>query len=449
MFKKAVLIFTLAVQVAYSQQTISGKMIPANDDYGWIALYQLKGAKQLFVESILIENGTFSFEIPEDTPSGMYRLRYKMDSGGTIDIIYTNENIELNFNPDNPFETLEVVTSEENKMYDSYLKKTNNLKAEIDRLQYASFSLKTAQEKEAYASLYQLKLKEFKNLQTTFEENSEGMLANHFIKANNKYYADSLIQKPQEYLNSEKKHYFDFIDFSDPALLNSSFISESVLNYVMYLSVSEDVEVQNALYQNAVNEVMHQLGDNTALKSEILTTLMYSFAQTENLVVLDYLVENYYKKLPEEAQNSEDLELILGMVKFAIGKKAPDFSWEEKGKSKSLYNLSDSETYVLVFWSTSCSHCVAEIPKLYEFTKDNTALHVIDIALEEDATEFNMYAEKFTAWTNVLGLEKWNNPIAKSYEIVSTPTYFILDADKNIIAKPESLEDVKLFFENE
>jgi thiol-disulfide isomerase/thioredoxin len=448
MLKKTILILILAMQVAYSQQTISGKMIPVSDDFGWIALYQLKGAKQLFVESVIIENGTFSFEIPENTPSGMYRLLYKLDSGGAIDIIYTNENIDLNFNAENPFETLEVLSSEENKIYVSYLKEINKLKAEIDKLQYSYFTLETAQEKEAYASLYQFKLNEFKNLQTEFEQNSEGMLASHFIKANNKYYAESLILTPQEYLNSEKKHYFDFIDFSDSELLNSAFISESVLNYVLYLSVSEDVEVQNALYKNAINEVMHQIGDNVVLKSEIITTLMYTFAKAENIIILDFIIADFYVKLPSEVQNHEDLYKILDLVKFAIGQKAPDFSWEENNETKSLYSLNDSEIYLLVFWSSSCSHCVDAIPKLYEFTKNNTAIHVIDIALEDSSTEFNKYAKKFTQWTNVLGLGKWENPIAKSYEIVSTPTYFILDTDKNIIAKPEFLEDVKMFFEN-
>jgi len=66
--------------------------------------------------------------------------------------------------------------------------------------------------------------------------------------------------------------------------------------------------------------------------------------------------------------------------------------------------------------------------------------------LETNSIEFNKYKEQFKNWSNVLGLQKWENRIARDYEIVSTPTYFILDANKKIISKPEELDDVKAFF---
>jgi thiol-disulfide isomerase/thioredoxin len=158
---------------------------------------------------------------------------------------------------------------------------------------------------------------------------------------------------------------------------------------------------------------MHQIGDNVVLKSEIITTLMYTFAKTENIIILDFIIENFYIKLPPSAQNLEDLYEILDMVKFAIGQSAPDFSWEENNEIKSLYAINDSETYLLVFWSSSCSHCIAEIPQLYEFTKNKSDLHVIDIALEDNATEFNVYAEKFKEWTSILGLENGKTQLQK------------------------------------
>ena len=90
-----------------------------------------------------------------------------------------------------------------------------------------------------------------------------------------------------------------------------------------------------------------------------------------------------------------------------------------------------------------------EIPILYEYTKDNSEIHVVAIALEDDEKEFNNYTLNSTNWTHILGLEKWENSIAEEYKITSTPSYFVLDATKKIISKPEFLEDVKLFLENE
>ena len=46
-------------------------------------------------------------------------------------------------------------------------------------------------------------------------------------------------------------------------------------------------------------------------------------------------------------------------------------------------------------------------------------------------------------WHHVLGLNKWENKTAKAYNINATPNYFILDANKKIIAKPIPLEELK------
>ena len=39
-------------------------------------------------------------------------------------------------------------------------------------------------------------------------------------------------------------------------------------------------------------------------------------------------------------------------------------------------------------------------------------------------------------WKNVMALGKWKSNEAISYDVNATPTYFILNKDKRIIAKP-------------
>jgi len=75
-------------------------------------------------------------------------------------------------------------------------------------------------------------------------------------------------------------------------------------------------------------------------------------------------------------------------------------------------------------------------------------MHVVAVALEDNKTDFEQFAAKLTSWTNILGLKKWENKMAKEYKINATPTYFILDKDKRIVSKPEHFEDVKAYFEN-
>lgn len=433
---------------ANSQNIVTGTMISENDELSWVALYQLTGSKQFFIKSTTLENGKFSIEIPENSPAGMYRLKYKMDNESYVDFIFTNENVNLQFNASNPSQTIEFFDSEENILFTNYITQTDEIRQQLNAIQYSFFKSQTEDEKNTAIKLYEILYFKYVESQKQFEENSNHLLANHFIKASKKYYTQNLFENPQEYLNSEKNHFFDFIDFSDNALINSTFISQHVLDYVFYLNFSDDAEVQNILYKNAINEVFENSIENIQLKKDILTNLLNAFAQNENLNMVDFIQENYYNTLPIAYKSDAEITNLFESLTLAIGRKAPDFSWEEKGIAKNLYDLKNAETFILVFWSTSCSHCIDEIPKLYDFTKNKTNTHVVGIALENDIVEFEKYNNLFEKWSNVLGLGKWENDIAQKYKIISTPTYFILDTHKNIIEKPELLEDVKVYFEN-
>lgn len=446
MLKKLLYVVLFISFTVQSQNFVKGKIEPVND-YSWVVLYQLKGAKQLYIKNTTIDNGEFSIEMPQNASKGMYRLLYSQDGNGYIDFIYNNEQVELKYNPEEPILSLAFVNSEENKIYNSYKSELAFRMQELDSVQLSYFKLTEESDKKIASAFYENSLSDFKNFQNKFEKKSEGTLANHFIKSSEKYYSNNLVKTPQQYLNSEKLHYFDFINFNDEVLSNSIFFSGKIIDYVFYLNGSDDVEVQNKLYMDSVQMVLNRI-ENSNLKSEMITTLLYTFSQIENTILIDFLIDKFYNNLPESVKNDAVIKEIQEKVKLAVGKTAPEFTWEERGTTKKLSSLREAENYIVVFWSTGCSHCLVEIPKLYEFIKDNKETKVIAIALENDELDFNHHTSKFKKWTNVLGLNKWQNEIARSYEITSTPTYFVLDKNKKIIAKPDYFEDVKSFFNN-
>lgn len=448
MLKKLLIAFLFISVVAQSQHSITGTVSPKNDLVTRVILYQLKGTKQVYISNSKIDNDQFKLEIPQGTAAGMYRLSFTPAVFGFVDFIFNQENIFLKFNPTDISNKVEFLTSEENKTYANYLVESLNLQQKLDSLQIVFFGLKDKKQDEITIDLYDKNLNLYTKTQSQFEEKTEGKLANHFIKASRKYFAPTLFVSPQEYLNSVKQHYFDFINFENSDLKNATFFSEKAIEYVFYLNVSDDFQVQNALYKNAINEVMQKVGGNNAVKSDILTSLIYAFEQFENLAMTGFVIDEFYSKLPENFIDEALVGEMQSKIKLAIGNKAPEITWEENGVKKKLSKLNVADNYILVFWSTTCSHCLQEIPKLYEFSIANEAIHVVAVALEDNKTDFEQFAKKLTMWTNVLGLKKWENEMAKEYKINSTPTYFILDKDKKIIAKPEHFEDVKAYFEN-
>jgi thiol-disulfide isomerase/thioredoxin len=448
MYKKllmALLFISLGVQ---SQNSLTGIVSPENDLVTRVILYQLKGTQQVYISNSKIDNDQFKLEIPKGTSAGMYRLSFSPEVFGFVDFIFNQENISLKFDSRNLSNSVEFLTSEENIIYANYFAETLKVQQKLDSLQIAFFGLKDKKQDEITIDLYKKTLRDYANIQNQYEEKSEGKLANNFIKTTQKYFAPTLFVSPQEYLNSVKQHYFDFIDFENSTLKNATFFGEKAIEYVFYLNVSDDLQVQNALYKNAIGEIMQKTGENNEVKSDILTSLIYAFEQFENMAMTGFVIDEFYSKLPANFIDEALVDEMRSKIKLAIGNKAPEITWEENGVQKKLSELNVADNYILVFWSTTCSHCLQEIPKLYEFSLGNNAFHVVAVALEDNNKDYVPFAKKLTSWTNILGLKKWENAMAKAYNISSTPTYFILDKDKIILAKPEHFEDVKAYFEN-
>jgi thiol-disulfide isomerase/thioredoxin len=448
MYKKllmALLFISLGVQ---SQNSLTGIVSPENDLVTRVILYQLKGTQQVYISNSKIDNDQFKLEIPKGTSAGMYRLSFSPEVFGFVDFIFNQENISLKFDSRNLSNSVEFLTSEENIIYANYFAETLKVQQKLDSLQIAFFGLKDKKQDEITIDLYKKTLRDYANIQNQYEEKSEGKLANNFIKTTQKYFAPTLFVSPQEYLNSVKQHYFDFIDFENSTLKNATFFGEKAIEYVFYLNVSDDLQVQNALYKNAIGEIMQKTGENNEVKSDILTSLIYAFEQFENMAMTGFVIDEFYSKLPANFIDEALVDEMRSKIKLAIGNKAPEITWEENGVQKKLSELNVADNYILVFWSTTCSHCLQEIPKLYEFSLGNGAIHVVAVALEDNNKDYVPFAKKLTSWTNILGLGKWENEMAKEYIINSTPTYFILDKDKKIIGKPEHFEDVKAYFEN-
>jgi thiol-disulfide isomerase/thioredoxin len=448
MFKKiwiALLFISVGVQ---SQNSLTGIVSPKNELVTRVILYQLKGTKQVYISNSKIDNDQFKLEIPQGTEAGMYRLSFSPEVFGFVDFIFNQENISLKFDSRNLSNSVAFLISEENKTYASYLVETTNVKQKLDSLQIVFFGLKDKKQDEITIDLYAKTLNQYHKIQSEYETKTDGKLANHFIKSGRNYFAPTLFTSPQEYLNSVKQHYFDFTNFDNPVLMNATFFGEKAIEYVFYLNVSDDLQVQNALYKNAIGEVMQKVGENNEVKSDILTSLIYAFEQFENLAMTGFVIDEYYDKLPANLKDEALIDEMQSKIKLAIGNKAPEITWEENGAQKKLSELNVADHYILVFWSTTCSHCLQEIPKLYEFSLGNDAIHVIAVALEDHKKDYEQFAKKLSTWTNILGLKKWENAMAKAYNISSTPTYFILDKDKIILAKPEHFEDVKAYFDN-
>jgi thiol-disulfide isomerase/thioredoxin len=450
--KKIIPFIFLITSLLQAQYTIKGTMSPTIESE-WIILYKIEGTQQNYVQHSKIEvdtitlqenkkkKATFQFILPEDTPIGSYRVVYGLEEPGFVDFFYNKENIHFDFDPKSPNQSINFSISRENRLYQKYITLISKEQRKLDAIQNTTIQNPSLNLQSAYKKA----LTRLKNIQKECLKGSKGMYIHSFINA-------SLIKNPSKIIISAQKYqshlvstFFDHIDFSNKKLINSSFLTDKIMEYIFSMNYSEDQKKQNSLFKKSITLVLSKIIDNL-YKKEVIVLLISKF-ETINPEVLNYLLEEQYKKLPITLQEEEFIIEKKNLLATQIGRIAPDFSWKKNGKTLELSTLNDGQYYLLIFWSTGCSHCLREIPQLHQFLKMNKKISVIAFCLEKNDFEWKKYKKKLPNWHHIFGEGYWENKILKTYNINATPSYLILDATKKIIAKPAELKEVKAFIE--
>jgi thiol-disulfide isomerase/thioredoxin len=446
MIKKLFILLLFVAYTLQAQHTIHGTL-KNNDKVTRIILYKVEGFEQKYVNYTLIKDNRFGFKLDEKAQPGVYRLFYKADKTAFLDFIYNNEDIELSFDPKNPTETIRFTKSAENNIFKRYAAATAVPQSKVDSLQLLYFQSSGITTDAKIRQEYTKYLKKVNAIQKQFEDLSKGLLSYHFIKSSKRYNATMPYKDATKYLAAIKAHFFDALDFNSPQLLNSTLIKDRIIDFIFYVNVSQYPDTQNNLFKKSITIVFSKIS-NSKLRKELIYNLIKRFTNKENKVLTKFLMSNYFDKLPVADQDLGFKKAVLSQMKTAVNAKAPNITWQDFSGTHDLYSLKGYKYYVVLFWSSTCSHCLHEVPILYNYIKDKKAIKVIAVGLESGSNPWNTEMQKYPNFIHVFGANKWQNKFSKAYNIHATPTYIILDAAKNIISKPYGEADVKQFFDN-
>ena len=440
------MLFFLIPFLGFAQYSVKGR-INSDLDYSWILLYKIQNGNQTYVNNADVVEGAFEFELGENEPSGVYRAYYQIENNLYVEFIYNKEEVSFNFDPSDPGGTISFESSEENTVYQNYYKEISSRQKKLDSLQVMHFKSDDKRFDAELEAAYDLELEKLRETQSRFERASEGMLTHHFIVASAQHNAEDLIKDGQEYLKEAKAHFFDAIDIKDPVLRNSSFIQDRLLDFVFYLNQADNPEARNALHQEAIEQCVQWIGEETEVLQQFETSLLENYVTEENVPMIYFVIENYYNQLPVEYQDDALKRKVMATLKTAIGNTAPDFEWTREGVSQSLHGLNGHDYYVVVFFSSGCPHCRVEIPEFHEFIRGIENIQVVTIGLEDQEKDWAEMTGDYQEFINVLDLDKWNSAKARDYGVKAIPSYFVLDNEKRILAKPEDLKELQSLFE--
>ena len=107
-----------------------------------------------------------------------------------------------------------------------------------------------------------------------------------------------------------------------------------------------------------------------------------------------------------------------------------------------LTNLTTPYTLV-VFGASWCPKCLEELPKLIQnYVKwRNLGVEVVYISLDTAQQVFEQSVKSYPFFA-YCDYKKWESQVAKDYYVFGTPTFYLLDAKRKILMRPNSISQV-------
>jgi peroxiredoxin len=389
-------------------------------------LYTLNGSKDIIFSKEQSKNNVWTFKYPKNY-MGMMKV-YFPNSNNTFNFISENKNVNVK---------LETQT---NKVKDIvYLDEANNI---MSKLQEGS------QKKELILPALS-QIKEYYKENTDFGKalkteinrlsgSSEGIDQNQhpFIYYYNTNYSKYLSNDASKKVNQDEV--INFLDKSNDMLETSSLLRPIL---VSYLNSGGNTNVTAS-----VDKLLDRLKVETPRGQTVLSELIDIFDVYEMQEFKDKylgLAKNLKCTITDRLAST-----LKSNANVEIGAAFPNNKFQSPVNStaKSLYDIK-ADKKVIIFWSSTCSHCEEELPKLLAKYNDLKAKNIQVVGLSLDVDK-DSYSKKISAfpWVNDSELRGWNSSYVDTYNVHATPTYFILDANNKIINKPEHVGDVLEYF---
>ena len=416
-----------------------------------IKLVRFKGDQMIPVNQKSYSKGGITFDMTGQK-TGMYRIILKeaqsrREQDKAFNLIYNREAIQLETDYHTPLENMQVLQSEENRMYYSFMDYHQTFERKMSLLnpmveQYP----KSDPFYKQVANQYLQVQKAHERYLDSIQQQQSNSFAAHVIKS----YRTPLLQpefSPEERMSYLKEHFLNTIDFQDTLLIRTPRLSQKIIRYLsLYRNQGLSPSEQEEQFIKAVDNILMQAYINDKMYSFVLDYLVKGFEQFKMEKVLTHI---YEKNLSDKTckNNRADLKKRLKQyAKLAPGKKAPDFSFKPLNSEKTRLSEMDKPYTLLLFYASWCGHCQNSVPRVHNVYKKykDQGLEVVALSLDEEKEEYRAFLEKGEyEWINYCDYKKWKSPIVQDYNIYATPTMILLNDDLTIISKPITVRELK------
>jgi len=434
--------FFFSVFLANSQINIQGT-VTSPEGYAWAILYQYtNGEQKLVSKSTITKEGHFAFTIKKDSlVAGIYRLTYHQAKKQYVEVLLENKkNVCITIDPLNEIKPVHFCGNSANAMLEEYETLQQPLLTNI------SILYDLIQNYSKNTELYALALLDFDKMKQEYLVNAEIFSRKNNLLKQYLNYTTPYFPKPTDHPYLQQyyayENYFKSFDVTNLIFVNSPNFQQIVISYLsMQIEQNDPQEAALVQYKKNIDNLMAWSKTNETLQNEIAKNISFGFKQMDLEELTQYIDENYLAGQCDADTDTNLQKRLTTYKRLSTGNKAPDFTIDEQG---SLYQIKSAYT-IIAFWGSWCGSCKRVLPGVHQYLASRDDVKLIAIGLDEDASEWEAEKAQYQNWIHQLEIEKWESPIAIDYGIYATPTFFVLDKNKNILGKCKNLNDLKKY----
>ena len=329
-----------------------------------------------------------------------------------------------------------IADSKQNPLFEILIGKDQKFSIHVEELMdLKSYEVKGSKETESYFKVYSRTFYDrlhIKALESELKYHPENIRKIDSIKNELYKYQELMLRKDDEsFLNTYIKFTEDRpicdLPLCDERILNSRLLKNKLDKYFDNSSTTQTPE----FICNKIDEFVLSTNDCQEIRDYILWYLYSKYfnpEKTENELVYIHLVDEYFSKLEIENLTENIRKEIIRRAdvlrKITIGQVAPSFQYiDENGDIVDLDYIRSKFT-VLFFYKPDCQKCIRDkrILGLVKKRINNIEILHIDISEENNST---------------------SQDIIDKYDIMTTPTIYLLNEKKEIIAKHIKAERIE------
>ncbi|MEI9933489.1 MAG: redoxin domain-containing protein [Ferruginibacter sp.] len=416
--------------------------------------------------AVINDKGIAVFTGKKRLPGGIYTIVFPGKTNSVDFLIDTEQIMSIKTDTTDLLNKTVVTGSNENTLFEEYEKYTAGIGKQLAKERASYSKAQTKADSLMYEERYRTYYKELDDYRESIMKNQPTSMMAVLLKAMKepKILNATPITREDSVANYNyyKAHYWDGVTFMDERIIRTPFFLPKLEKYY------QDVIVQNS--DSIIQESDYQLllaRSCPEMYKFLLNWLTDEYINPKYMgqdAVFVHLFDEYHSKglsgwLTDKQQQIISRRAYMLMSNL-IGQKAANLQMLDTANNPTeLYNV-DADYVVVCFWDPTCGHCQMEVPKIDSVYHASWVKHnvkIFGVLTEQELPAWKKYIRDHNLgdWVNAYETKAMEDAdyaaqrpgFKQLYDVTVTPTLYLLDKDKHIIAKKLSWEQINDFLQ--